>query len=146
MIDSLDVNDASTPWWTPMHSFDSKADQADRLKEFISFARYCDAKTPIFVGHSLFFKNFYSKKVSEVLSKRRPELVENLRKYRLGNATVLAVTVLFSAHDDGECMILDADVLFGGGFHGHEEKDGQVCTCWCSSTELLYLCCSCIDD
>jgi hypothetical protein len=117
VVDQLHYSDASTPWWTPISSFDSKSDQTDRVNEFVTFVRYCDAKMPIFVGHSLFFKYFYSKKLSELIERNRPELAENLKKYRLSNATVLAVTVLFGGRNEINSKILDADVLFGGGFH-----------------------------
>ena len=118
MIDDIYVNDAETPWWTPVTSFDNKQDQNDRLEEFEQYLRFCDAKNPIFVGHSLFFKLFYSTRITGVLKSNRPELYSNLKKFRLGNASVLAVTVIFSKNDNA--FILDADVLFGGGFHGQE--------------------------
>jgi hypothetical protein len=121
MLDSLHADDAMSTWWTGVSSFDNKIDQAERVGEFISFARYCEAQYPIFVGHSLFFKLFYSKHVSDFLSMIRPELSENLKTCRLGNANVLAVTVLFSSTSDLDCTLLDADLIFGNGFqkHGH---------------------------
>lgn len=126
VIDDLHYNDASTPWWTPISSFDSKTDQRDRVNEFVSFVRYCDSKMPVFVGHSLFFKSFYSKRLSDLLERNRPELAANLKKYRLSNATVLAVTVLFGGRNEVNSKILDADVLFDGGFHvPHHDKEKE---------------------
>lgn len=104
-----------------MHSFDNKEDQRERMREFISFARYCDSNLPIFVGHSLFFKQFYSRRVSKLLSQNRPLLAEQMKKYRLSNATILAVTVLFGPRHDSEPQIIDADLIFGGGFHVSDE-------------------------
>eukprot|EP01038_Epipyxis_sp_PR26KG_P004938 gene4938-6910_t len=129
MAPSLDVNDADQPWWTPIASYESDREQQDRIKEFLTFIRYCDAKNPVFVGHSLFFKAFYSKRISDLMKRNRPELSENLRRFRLSNATVLAVTVLFSDRESHDATILDGDLIFGGGFHGHsnhnEDGDGN---------------------
>jgi hypothetical protein len=125
MLDSLYVNDAAYPWWTNISSFDTQADQIERVEEFISFSRYCEAACPIFVGHSLFFKLFYSRRLSKFLSTVRPELAANLKKFRLGNASVLAMTVLYSSQSDLECTILDADLIFGGGFHTHGNSRGR---------------------
>lgn len=116
----LHVNDADQVWWTPMASYDSEKDQQDRIQEFITFMRYCDGKIPIVVGHSLFFKAFYSKRISRSLSANRKYLSHNLQKFRLSNASMLAVTVVFGdvANGCSEASILDADLIFGGGFHG----------------------------
>jgi len=114
-----DVNNADRKWWSPMLSgTDKEEDTQDRVREFLSFVRQCDAQTPIIVGHSQFFKAFYSKRISEVLSHNRPEMSANMQKYRLGNATVLAVTVSFvdSATGATEAEIVDADILFDGSF------------------------------
>ena len=35
---------------------------------------------------------------------------------------MLALTVLYSSHLDTECQILDADILFGGGFQPHSKS------------------------
>lgn len=127
----INYNDCNQPWWNPISSYESDTEQQDRVLEFINYARYCDFKTPVFVGHSLFFKAFYSRRVSKLLATYRPELAENMRKYRLSNATLLAVHVLFSDDLDGDALILDADILFDGGFHheGHkqrgQEEDGE---------------------
>jgi hypothetical protein len=101
-------NDASSQWWTAISSFDNKDDQKERINEFLSFVRYCGDENPIFVGHSLFFKLFYSRRVSAYLTAGRPDLAANLKRYKLRNATVLAVTVVF-----GEDTIYDAEVIFG---------------------------------
>jgi hypothetical protein len=101
-------NDAMTQWWTSMSSFDSKEEQKDRINEFLSFVQYCGDENPIFVGHSLFFKLFYSRRVSDYLENGRPDLANNLKRYKLRNATVLAVTVIF-----GEDHIYDAEIIFG---------------------------------
>ena len=116
MLDSVFTNDAVSPWWTPMSSFDTKEDQQERVNEFLNFVQYCGDEFPIFVGHSLFFKLFYSKRISKILSSYRPELAANLKRHKLSNATVLAVTVQF-ADTQNPSEICDAELVFGGGFH-----------------------------
>ena len=37
----------------------------------------------VFVGHSLFFKAFYSKRISKLMNKKRPHLSANLKRFRL---------------------------------------------------------------
>ncbi len=139
---SFHVNDADQPWWTQMSSYENEAQQQDRVREFISFVRHCDAKLPIFVGHSLFFKAFYSKRISTVLLNNRPQISENLKKFRLSNASLLAVTVSFVEMDSStEAIITDADLIFGGGFHGvtahivdEDEEDAQQSAAESSAT------------
>lgn len=116
----VDVNDADNPWWTNISSFETDKDQLERVREFLTFSRYCPHDMPVFVGHSLFFKEFYSKRISAVMARKRPNLTANLKRYRLSNATLMAVTVKYIELENGcsEAVILDADLLFGGGFHG----------------------------
>jgi len=116
------VNDCNQPWWTPMAGHDSEKEQQERVREFLTFVRYCDSQVPVIVGHSLFFKAFYSKRVSNDLMKNRRALSENLKKFRLSNAALLAVTVTFHHYQGGggqsEAIMIDADLIFGGSFHG----------------------------
>eukprot|EP00598_Pedospumella_elongata_P005723 CAMPEP_0184980830 /NCGR_PEP_ID=MMETSP1098-20130426/10714_1 /TAXON_ID=89044 /ORGANISM="Spumella elongata, Strain CCAP 955/1" /LENGTH=577 /DNA_ID=CAMNT_0027504313 /DNA_START=415 /DNA_END=2148 /DNA_ORIENTATION=- len=123
----VDVNDADQPWWTAISSFENEKDQLERVREFVTFSRYCGHGLPVFVGHSLFFKAFYSKRVSAVLARKRPHLSANLKRYRLSNATLLAVTVRYRDLENGssEAVILDADLPFGGGFHGFKHAHGE---------------------
>lgn len=126
----IDFNDANLPWWTPLADHESEQQQQDRVREFLTFLRHCDAKIPVFVGHSLFFRAFYSKRVSSHLLKNRRKLSENLKKFLLSNATMLAVTVNFTDYSLGgglsEAVMIDADIIFGGGFHGAEHDDDGV--------------------
>lgn len=125
MIDSLHFNDCNSPWWTSVSSYESEAEQQDRVREFISFIRYSDAVFPVFVGHSLFFKEFYSKRISSILRRNRPDLAAKMRRHRLSNATLMALTIEFIERPSGcDATILDADLIFGGGFHGVDE-DGH---------------------
>jgi hypothetical protein len=118
------VNDADQPWWTAISSYENETQQQDRVREFLSFVRHCDAQLPIFVGHSLFFKAFYSKRISTVLLNNRPDTSANLKKFRLSNASLLAVTVSFVDMDGAtDAIITDADLIFGGGFHGAHVVD-----------------------
>ena len=123
--------------------FDSQQEQQARIHEFISFIRYCTNNTPttaptdnyntknnnnnnpnytnntpIIIGHSLFFKQFYSTRLYELLKHTRPELYNMLynKQYKLTNCSVLVLSILFSHDNDEECVILDAEVLYGGGF------------------------------
>lgn len=126
----IDFNDTLQPWWTPLADHETEAEQQARVREFLTFLRYCDAQIPVFVGHSLFFKAFYSKRVSSRLLKNRQQLSENLKKFKLSNASMLAVTVNFTDFSMGgglsEAIMIDADIIFGGGFHGAEaKKDGK---------------------
>jgi hypothetical protein len=115
-----DVNDADSPWWTSVSSFENDREQLERVREFLTFSRYCEHNLPVFVGHSLFFKAFCSSRISAVMSRKRPHLSANLKKFRLSNASLLAVTVKYTDLDNGcsEAVVVDADLLFGGGFHG----------------------------
>jgi hypothetical protein len=126
----IHVNDADQVWWTPMSSHDTERDQQERVMEFLTFSRYCDSKIPVFVGHSLFFRAFYSKRVSNRLLINRRQLSENLKRFRLSNASMLAVTVAYKEIEGGcsEAVMLDADLIFGGGFHatGQEKRDGFI--------------------
>lgn len=117
-----DLNDTYSSWWTPMSSYENHREQQERVREFLTFSRYTDAKIPIFVGHSLFFKAFYSHRISKRLDKNKKSFSEKLRKFRLSNASLLAVTVIYKEQRDGtaDAIIVDADLIFGGGFHGHE--------------------------
>jgi broad specificity phosphatase PhoE len=126
----ITINDCDLPWWTPIADHENEIEQQIRVREFVTFARYCDAQVPVFVGHSLFFKAFYSKRISKDLFKNRHHLSENLKKFRLSNATMLAVTVSFQDYTHGEglseAVMIDADIIFGGGFHGlvdHEKEE-----------------------
>ena len=123
--------------------FDSQQEQQARIHEFISFIRYCTNNTPttahtdnyntknnnnnnpnytnntpIIIGHSLFFKLFYSTRLSELLKHTRSELYNMLynKQYKLTNCSVLVLSILFSHDNDEECIILDAEVLYNGGF------------------------------
>ena len=123
---AVKVNDADQPWWTAISSFENSREQLERVREFITFSRYCPHDMPVFVGHSLFFKAFYSKRISTMLAKKRPNLSANLKKYRLSNASLLVVTVKYLDLESGssDALILDADLLFGGGFHGAKHAHG----------------------
>jgi len=126
MLDLLYSNDAVHPWWTPIQTFDTKTDQLERIQEFVNFTRYC-GDMPIFVGHSLFFRLFCSQRVSSTLMKNRPALASNLRRYKLSNATLIAIALKY--YDDveggGKCdaEIVDADLIFDGGFHGGDDHE-----------------------
>lgn len=123
----IDINDTDQPWWTPMSSHESEREQQDRVNEFLNYSRYCDAKIPVFVGHSLFFRAFYSKRVSSQLFQNRRHLSEQLKRFRLSNASMLAVTVAYQEKEGGysDAVMIDADLIFGGGFHGAtKDHDG----------------------
>jgi hypothetical protein len=116
----VDTSSADQPWWTHMSTFDNEKAQLERVREFLTFSRYCPHAVPVFVGHSLFFRHFYSKRIANIMCRKRPNLSANMKRFKLGNATLLAVTVKYYDLEAGssDALILDADVLFGGGFHG----------------------------
>lgn len=122
LVDSVavDYSSAEAPWWTNISSFDNEKDQLERIREFLTFSRYCPHTIPVFVGHSLFFRAFYSKRISKAMARKRPNLSDNMKRFKLSNATLMAVTVKYSDLEGGasDALILDADILFGGGFHG----------------------------
>lgn len=102
------IDEWSPAWWS---GTEKGEDIQLRVKEFLNFVRTCDAETPIIVGHSQFFRAFYSSHISTTLSQTQPELSANMRKHRLGNGSVLAVTV---SYRNAEPEIVDAAVLFEG--------------------------------
>eukprot|EP01041_Mallomonas_annulata_P006382 gene6382-12905_t len=114
----IHINDANMPWWTPQSMSDSKEEVQRRVDDFLNFIRYSEVDTPIFVGHSLFFKAMYNCRISKALEANRPELAANMKKYKLDNANVMAITVGYIDNEDGETkpgsIILDADILFDG--------------------------------
>lgn len=124
----IEYNDADQTWWTPLAGHDNDREQQERIREFLTYSRYCDAQLPVFVGHSLFFKAFYSKRVSNELLKNRRTLSENLKKFRLSNASMLAVTVRYLDVEGGasEAIMIDADLIFGGSFHGVPQENNAT--------------------
>jgi len=122
------VNDAELHWWTDFNHYEGKRAMNDRMCEFLDFAQFCEAETPIFVGHSNFFRYFYSNYLSEVVEYNRPALCQDLRQFRLANACCLAVTVLFEDDDDEPVDVMHAT---GGVMHGtrgshHEARTKHV--------------------
>ncbi len=124
----MNAADVVHPWWTPVSSYDNTQDKEERMREFANFIRYCEETSPIFVGHSLFFKTFCNRRISTYLARNRPALVANLRKYKLGNAVLMAVTLVFTNTNTGngccDGKIVDADLICGGGFEGGDNFDG----------------------
>jgi broad specificity phosphatase PhoE len=102
----FDVLDAELHWWTDINHFEGKKEMNDRMCEFLDFAQFCEAKMPIFVGHSNFFRFFYSNYLSDIIQHNRPRLCADLRRNRLSNACGLAVTVLFEEEEDDEPVTL----------------------------------------
>ena len=114
----INFNDAGGPWWTSQLSYDSEKEVGQRVDEFFQFARYCsnpETEACVFVGHSLFFKTV-CKRIGPELIKNRPDMAEKMKKYKLGHAAVLAVTVRYT---DNLPVIEDAALLFGSSFHEH---------------------------
>lgn len=128
MKTKIHENDAQLPWWTPPSTFDSKGDVDKRIEEVLNFIRYEDFETAIFVGHSLFFKRLCSKHVSAELERNRPELANNMKKHKLSNASMLAVTLRFSDNKAVRPRIKDAELMFGGRFHINSEMHGTANT------------------
>ena len=83
-----------------------------RVRDFLLFVRTCEG-SPIFVGHSQFFKAFCSTRIAEHFQ-GDPETRSNMQSRRLGNATVLAVQVAFT-DTERVAEIVNAEVLFADG-------------------------------
>lgn len=117
-MDAVEVNlgDATAPWWTPGNTYDSEKNIQSRIEDWLDFVRFHEAQTPVFVGHSLFFKAFYSRRMSAAFKRAKPELAAKMAKHKLGNAVMMYVEVDFSGKTP---EITDAHILFGGGFHEH---------------------------
>ena len=115
----VDTSDAVDEWSLPWYSLSEKSDDVQvRVREFLRFIRDCPAQAPIIVGHSQFFRAFYSTRISGAFAESNPDLCANLRRRRLGNGTVLAVTVKFTAVEksatEAEAVITNAAILFEG--------------------------------
>lgn len=120
-----------------MHA-ESKNDVDHRIVEFIKFIQYNNSSSCIFVGHSLFFKEFCNHFVGPALKRKHPELGEDMINHKMLNCTMLGMTIIFpqlqgnvpSAADVGSgkldlqayAYIDDATVLFG---HGGFDKRGM---------------------
>lgn len=115
----FDFGDADEHWWTNQSTRDTSTEVDERIDEFLRHSRYCGAPIPVYVGHSLFFKDFYSKRVAKVLELNRPEMAKNM-KHKLDNAVMMAVKVTYTGVK-GEAQIVDAALMFGGNFH-HESS------------------------
>ncbi len=150
----LHLHDADVHWWTDINHFEGNLGVEDRTSDFIRSAFYCESATPIFVGHSNFFRYFCSKHLSDAIKVNRPILSSNLEKFRLSNATMLAVTILFEPpreesqvdntplsvgahkvhlgsldrprHDRHKAIILDADIIFHDAFTGFANGNDKL--------------------
>ena len=77
------------------------------MREFLSFERYNDSRTSIYVGHSLFFKAFYSKRVAKAFHQKHEELAAKMLRWKLDNAALIAITVeFFDSGQETEAIIL----------------------------------------
>jgi hypothetical protein len=111
------VGDANNQWWTSVRSHDSEEEIEKRVMDFLQLARFGPLQTPCFVGHSLFFKFMYSRKMSDALVAAKPQLADKMKKFKLDNATMMYLEFDFADEDNPE--IVDAELMFGGGFHEH---------------------------
>lgn len=121
-VGNVVTSDVETVWWLPTYSGNEKKALVEtRVREFLNLVRNCDAEVPVFVGHSQFFKAVCSQRVSDTLAHNRPEFSDKMRRLRMGNSTVMAITFEFNDQIDGstEATIVDADFLFGGDFQSH---------------------------
>lgn len=130
MSADIHINDANEPWWTPQTMMDNKEDIQNRVEDWLKFTRFSDENVPVFVGHSLFWKAFYKRRISEILETNRPELVKKMQKKKMGNAAIMAVTVAYLDEPvvekgilKSKSIILDAHMLFNTNFHGDEESE-----------------------
>jgi len=94
-------------------SYETHEQQQLRVNEFLRFTRYNGVDKAVYVGHSLFFKAFYSTRISDAMQARKPELAEKMQKYKLDNAVMMAVSVTYVDDPAIEAQIDDAQILFG---------------------------------
>lgn len=106
----VDIGDAYDKWWTS--SFDSKANVEERVQDMLNFVRYSDAVTPIFVGHSLFFKFLYSNRIASKFPHKLYAAV--MKKHRLNNGALMYIEVDF---EPSSPVVVDACLLAGSSFH-----------------------------
>jgi hypothetical protein len=116
----FEINDCNMPWWTGKVNSESKTDIERRVREFISFIQFNGSNQTIFVGHSMFFREFLQSVVSSspTFKSKYPELATNMTKYKLQNCTMLGLTIIFNPNT-GAAQIEDASLMFGGGFDVH---------------------------
>ncbi len=112
--EAVDVFDCQTPWWRTAGQHDTAADLRGRVDQLLSFARYSGARTPVYVGHSLFFRALCGGTHDDRLQRNRPDLVEPMQRAKLDNASLLAVTVDYAPADRKGPKVVDAAVLYGG--------------------------------
>jgi hypothetical protein len=86
--------------------------------------QYSQTETVIFVGHSLFFKKFYSEHISDELKSKNPDLAFQMSKYKLDNAGLLGVTVEFP-ENGSRPTIVDCEIMFGSRFDDHSTSLSQ---------------------
>lgn len=98
--------------------------QQERVREFLRFTRFNGIDKAVYVGHSLFFKAFYSKRISDKLKQKRPHMADDMKTKKLNNACMMAVLVSYPDNPEHEPVIEDAELLFGSSFHhGHDDDE-----------------------
>ena len=112
----LDHNDVNSPWWTPPRTFDSKDNIKERVMDTLDNIRYGPAEVPVLVGHSLFWRALYGAvcQHSAQFIAEKPELSAKMKKFKLDNGVMMFLDVDFAT---GVPVILDAHLMFNGGFH-----------------------------
>lgn len=125
----IHVNDCSMPWWTGKLRSETDANIASRINEFLKHIQYSSGDTAIYVGHSLFFRQFCSHIVGPVIRNKKPELGENMAKFKLANSSMLALTIVFP---DGHLkqgfvkpFVEDACLMFGSSFDTTATEDNN---------------------
>ena len=141
----VDIADCGTPWWTSQvrvlaaqcHAFhfiscflfslqyESPKEQQHRLKEFLEFVHHNGHDTAIYVGHSHFYKDLCASIIGSKLPIIKPDIAIKLSKYKLSNASMLGLTIVFP-HDSDVPFIEDASLLFGGDFVSGDDAGGPT--------------------
>ena len=106
---------------------ETDANVTSRINEFLKHVQYSSGDTAVYVGHSLFFRQFCSHIVGPVIKNKKPELAENMSKFKLSNSSMIAITIVFP---DGHLkqgfvkpFVEDACLMFDSSFDTTEERE-----------------------
>ncbi|MDP2437075.1 MAG: histidine phosphatase family protein [archaeon] len=114
----LDLSRCPHPWWTPAGNKEGPKTLARRIHDFVSTIQFSGSDQPvILVGHSLLFKEFVKTHLSEAFKAAQPAFAAKLAAHKLGNASCLAVDVVFQDWPLPLAEIVNAELMFGGDFH-----------------------------
>jgi len=122
---TIDYTDCAGDWWTHRDNNDSKNETATRFFDVMQRIQYCEEDVLIMVGHSLFWRSFckhYCAEDSE-LAQLKPELVADMRRYKLCNSGCLALQMDFSHQQP---KVTDVELMFGSFWESKKEANSTT--------------------